>query len=35
MEEWRKEKLYEKRNCNAKRCVKVVGLDVFSFILFV
>jgi hypothetical protein len=28
-------KLYEERNCNARGCVKVVGLDVFSFILFV
>jgi len=35
MEEWRRENLYEERNCNARGCAKVVGLGVFSFILFV
>jgi hypothetical protein len=35
MEEWKREILYEERNCNARGCVKVLGLDVFSFILFV
>ncbi len=31
MEEWTREKLYKERKSNARRCVKVMGLDVFLF----